>query len=212
MTKQKKNKIKKSHSILIGSLIVLFGITCVFIEWYFDFKIEKQEEKQIESFFDEEVVPIVTPTEEVIETKKETATYVEEYIAILEIPKISFKRGLVDINSKRNNVKYNVQIIKPSDMPNITNGNLILASHSGSGYTAFFKNLYKLKKDDLSYVYYDNEKYTYQVVKIYEEDKDGTIQIKRNQQKTTLTMITCSQTNKTKQIVIMSELINKENY
>lgn len=211
MTKQKRNKLKKSHSIAIGSLIILFGISCYIINWYKDFRSEKQENQQIESFFEEE-----TPVSEVVETqeevKQESKLYIDTYIAILEIPTISLKRGLVDINSYRNNVKYNVQIIKPSDMPNVTNGNLILASHSGSGYTAFFKNLYKLKIGNKSYVYYNNEKYTYEIVKIYEEIKDGIIQIKRNQQKTTLTMITCSQTNKKNQIVIISELINKENY
>lgn len=207
MIKQKRNK---SHSILIGSLIVLVGISFLIVDWYKDFKVEKQDEEQIEVFFEEEA-----PTEEVVveEVKKEeTKPYVDTYIAILEIPTISFKRGLVEINSKRNDVKYNVQIIKPSDMPNVTNGNLILASHSGSGYTAFFRNLYKLKIGDKSYVYYDNEKYTYEVIKIYEETKDGTIQIKRNQKETTLTLITCSQTNKKNQIVVISELINKEKY
>ena len=97
-------------------------------------------------------------------------------------------------------------------MPNITNGNLILASHSGSGRVAFFRNLYKMEIDDYSYIYYENEKYTYQVTKIYEEDKDGLITLKRNKDKTTLTMITCSQTNKTKHIVVISEFVSKDSY
>lgn len=33
-------------------------------------------------------------------------------------------------------------------MPDKENGNVILAGHSGSGRTAFFKNLYKLETDD----------------------------------------------------------------
>lgn len=210
MIKQRKNKIIKSHSILIGSFLILLGATYIFYDWYKDFKIEKVEEKQVEIFFEEE-----TPTDEVVvedAKQEETKPYVDTYIAVLEIPTISLKRGLVNIDSSRNNVNYNMQIIRPSDMPNVTNGNLIIASHSGSGYTAFFKNLYKLNIGDKSYVYYNNEKYTYEVVKIYEEIKDGTIQIKRNQQKTTLTLITCSGTNKNNQIVVISELINKEKY
>lgn len=34
------------------------------------------------------------------------------YIAILEIPSINLKRGLVDPNSKYNNVNYNIQIYR----------------------------------------------------------------------------------------------------
>lgn len=207
MIKLKRDNNKKSHSILIGSLLILVGASYLFVDWYKDFKIEKHEEKQVEAFFEEE---IIAPIDEVVEERQETKVYVDDYVAVLEIPAISLKRGLVDINSNRNNVKYNIQTIKPSDMPNVTNGNLILASHSGSGYTAFFKNLSKLNVGDKSYVYYDNEKYTYEVVKIYKEEKDGTIQIKRDQQKTTLTLITC--VDKDKQIVIISELISKENY
>lgn len=209
MIKKEKNKKNWSIvSVIVSSLFILGGITCLFVDWYKDYRLNKIDSNSVEIFFEEET-PIAT-TEEIEETK--TTPEVINYIAVLEIPKISLKRGLVDINSRKNNVNYNIEILDPSDMPNITNGNLILASHSGSGRVAFFRNLYKMEIDDYSYIYYENEKYTYQVTKIYEEDKDGLITLKRNKDKTTLTMITCSQTNKTKHIVVISEFVSKDSY
>jgi len=196
---------------MIGSFLILFGIGFIFVDWYKDFKKEKNDVELVNIFFENNNL---NPTKEEVKENKETLVdkSVENYIGILEIPKISFKRGLVDIDSKRNNVKYNIQIIKPSDMPNIENGNLILAGHSGTGYNAFFKDLDKLQIGDYSHIYYKNEKYTYHVVNIYEVEKNGTVLIKRNTEKTVLTMITCSETDKTKQIVIISELTSKEKY
>ncbi|MBE6152741.1 MAG: sortase [Firmicutes bacterium] len=209
MIKRRNNN--KSHSIMIGSFLILFGIGFIFVDWYKDFKKEKNDVELVNIFFENNNL---NPTKEEVKENKETLVdkSVENYIGILEIPKISFKRGLVDIDSKRNNVKYNIQIIKPSDMPNIENGNLILAGHSGTGYNAFFKDLDKLQIGDYSHIYYKNEKYTYHVVNIYEVEKNGTVLIKRNTEKTVLTMITCSETDKTKQIVIISELTSKEKY
>ena len=40
-------------------------------------------------------------------------------------------------------------------MPDKENGNVILAGHSGSGRTAFFKNLYKLETDDEVSIFYE---------------------------------------------------------
>lgn len=196
---------------MIGSLIILLGISFIFVDWYKDFKKEKNDVELVNIFFEDNTL---NPTKEEIKENKETSVdkSVENYIGVLEIPKISFKRGLVDIDSKRNNVKYNIQIIKPSDMPNIEHGNLILAGHSGTGYNAFFRDLDKLQIGDYSHIYYENEKYTYHVVNIYEVEKNGTALIKRNTEKTVLTMITCSETDKTKQIVIISELTSKEKY
>lgn len=209
MTQRKRNKIK-SQSLLIGSLLILAGISLIFIDWYKDYKKEINDNKAVDLFFEEDTVStdiVDTPKDE---TKEETI--IENYIAVLEIPKISLKRGLYAIDSNKNNVKYNVEILQNSDMPDVVNGNFVLAGHSGSGYTAFFRELDKLKANDYTYVYYNKEKYTYKVVKIYEIEKTGTATITRSKDKSVLTMITCSNTDDNKQIVIISELVNKESY
>ena len=134
----------------------------------------------------------------------------DKEIGIIEIPIINVNRKLYNIDSDKNNVKYNVEIIKKSDMPDIVNGNFVLASHSGNGKNAYFKDLNKLNIDDTIYINYENKKYIYEVVKIYEVDKTGLINVVRNKDKNILTLVTCDQINKTKQIVIISELIQVE--
>lgn len=130
-----------------------------------------------------------------------------EYIMYLKIPKINLDKGLYSIDSNKNNVKYNIEILSKSNMPNEENSNLILAAHSGNGKNAYFNNLKKLSLNDEVNVFYDNIEYKYKVVDIYEINKTGKAVIRRNKNKNTLTMITCSTKDRTKQIVIITELI-----
>ena len=144
--------------------------------------------------------------------KKNNSTSSYYYIGYLEIPKISFKKGFVDINSRDNTVSKNITIISGSKYPNVDKGNFIIAGHSGTGIHSYFKNLYKLSKNDKAYVYYKNVKYTYKIVNIYKQKKNGTIAIYRNYNKTTLTLVTCTKDDKTKQTVYILELVSKESY
>ena len=50
------------------------------------------------------------------------------YIATIKIPKINLEKGLVEPSSDLNNIKYGIQILKDSSMPNKEKSNLILAS------------------------------------------------------------------------------------
>ena len=124
----------------------------------------------------------------------------------LKIAKINLYKGLYSVDSGKNNVKYNIEILSKSNMPNEENGNLILAAHSGNGKNAYFNDLRKLVLNDIVSVFYKNVEYKYKVVDIYEINKTGKAVIRRNKNKNTLTMITCSIKDKTKQIVIISEL------
>ena len=72
--------------------------------------------------------------------------------------------------------------------------------------------MYKLVVDDVAYVYYNNIKYTYKIVNIYTQPKTGVIGIYRNTNKTTLTLITCTNNDKTTQTIYIAELIDKEEY
>lgn len=134
------------------------------------------------------------------------------YIGYLEIPKISFKKGFVDINSQDNVVSKNITIISGSKYPNINKGNFIIAGHSGTGVHSYFKNLYKLSVNDKAYVYYKDVKYTYKIVKIYKQPKNGSIAIYRDYNKTTLTLVTCTKDDKTTQTIYIAELVNKGSY
>ena len=204
MKKRKENKI----IILIGILLITSSIMFFVYDIYKNTKKEVQEVKMVENFFDE------TPQEEVKEEVKEEETNNSSspsynYIAILEIPSINLKRGIVDFNSKYNNVKYNIQIIEHSQMPNVENSNLILAGHNGTSSVSFFKDLYKLKEDSLIYLYYDGYKYIYKLNNYYDTDKDGKVEIIRNRYKTTITLITCKKGTKDKQTVFIGYLVDK---
>ena len=133
----------------------------------------------------------------------------KEFIGYLEIKKINLKQGLVSKKSYYNNVKYNIQMLSLSDYPDRKYGNVILAGHSGYGYLAFFKNLYKLSKGDEAKIYYKNYIYTYKIVDIYDVPRTGKVKINRDVSKTCLTLITCTHNSKTKQTVYIFELKNK---
>ena len=131
---------------------------------------------------------------------------IEQYIGYLEIPRINFKRGFYDINSSLNNVEANIEINKKSSYPNISNGNLIIAGHSGTGPKAFFKDLYKLEVNDLLIVTYGGKRYQYKITNIYKEKNTGTIAIKRNYDKTTITLVTCTKDDNSTQTIYIGEL------
>lgn len=130
----------------------------------------------------------------------------KEYIGYIDIPKINLKSGLVAKNSYYNNVNRNIQIMSISDFPDVDKGNLILASHSGASNVSYFKNLYLLKVLDKVTITYNNNYYNYTIKSIYKEPKDGSVNIKRDTEKTTLTLITCSYKDKAHQTIYICEL------
>lgn len=137
--------------------------------------------------------------------------YKTKYIGTLEIPRISLKRGFVSKDSSENNVDKNIAIMSASDYPDKINGNFILAAHSGNSSIAYFHELYKIERNDLAYVYYNNKKYTYLVTNIYTQPKVGKVTIYRNKSKKTLTLITCTRGDSTTQTIYIAELIKEEN-
>ena len=68
------------------------------------------------------------------------------------------------------------------------------------------KNLYKLSIDDDIIVTYGNKDYKYKIKNIYLEQKDGDIAIKRNKNKTTLTLVTCTKGDNKTQTIYICEL------
>ena len=70
--------------------------------------------------------------------------------------------------------------------------------------------MHKLKNNDIAYVYYNGIKYTYKVTRIYQVDKTGTVNIYRDVNKTTLTLITCTKGDKKHQTVFILELQKQE--
>ena len=128
--------------------------------------------------------------------KKEDKKEYEDYLGIIDISKIDLYKGFYSKKSKLNNVKYNLYVLPESNYPDKKNGNLIIAGHSGNYNNSYFANLYKLNISDKIKIHYNDKKYTYKIVNIYYEQKDGDVRILRNKEKTTLTLITCTKVDK----------------
>lgn len=130
-----------------------------------------------------------------------------KYLGVLEIPKISLKRGFYNVGNRYNNIEYNVTMVEGSDLPNVQNGNLILIAHSGTAYISYFAYLYRLGVGDECFVTYGGVTYHYVIVNIYNVEKNGLVGIERDFNKTTLTLITCTKDSDTMQTVYIAELV-----
>lgn len=216
---QKKNKnnkkiknIKKSHLLLIGSLLVFFGIVLLSYNHLLDLRNQVFSEMLLlfseSSPSEEEKVDVPN-----IENVSDGTVYHEEnidydkYLGVIEIPRIGLKRGFYNTNSKYNSIEYNVTLIRGSTMPDVSGGNLMLMAHSGDAYISYFAYLYRLNIGNNIYITYNKNKYTYKIVNIYNVDKNGKVPIYRNYDKTTLTLITCTKDDSTKQTVYIAELV-----
>lgn len=200
-------KLSKNAKVSLSVLIIFFGIIFVTFTYFKTIKTNLFNEKNIRYF---EQVDIEESIDEIDDTEEITSTTPiidYNYIGYLEIDKINLKRGFVSLNSKYNHVSYNVMLIKGSSMPDVKNGNLILAAHRGNSSVSFFDKLYKLDLGDEARIIYNNQTYTYKLVNSYLEKKDGKLAIYRDENKNTLTLITCTRKDKTTQTVFIFELI-----
>ena len=204
MLKRKENKSNKSL-VILGSLFLISGLSLFFLTSYTGFKTKTDEDIALDNFYIEEQQEKIsdnTTTKEVVEEKKETSI---NYIAVLRIPKINLKRGLVDKDSKYNNIKYNIMIHKESDAPDKEGGNVILVAHSGTAGVSYFRNVDKLSLNDEIYLDYNNKTYSYKITNIYDIEKTGIAPIRKETTKSTITLITCRH-NTNKQIVVIAEI------
>ena len=116
----------------------------------------------------------------------------------------------MDKRAPDNDVEKNILVVDGSNYPDTDRGNFILAGHSGTGWKAFFNDLYKLQVSDKAYVTYKNKKYTYSIVNIYKQPKIGKLAIYRNYDKNTLTLITCTNNDSKSQTIYIAELESVE--
>ena len=109
-----------------------------------------------------------------------------------------------------NDVEKNIYVSPTSSYPDKEKGNLIIAAHSGTGWKAFFNELYQLNTGDQVNVLYKNKRYIYKINKIYKQEKTGKIAIYRDYEKTTLTLVTCTNNDSKTQTVYIAYLEKQE--
>ncbi|MBR1385990.1 MAG: sortase [Bacilli bacterium] len=225
----RKNEIK----FLFGVVLVVIGLTILIIPYVIEKnegksdldKVNKyieetsikesknvnEDEKDINKEIDEEIDEEKESEEEAKQDIK-ISNKEDNYIMILEIPKINLKRGILAKDAKDNNIQKNVTILKESDYPDKENGNVYIASHNGTAKISYFRELHKLDINDIAIIYYKGIKYTYKVDKIYDVLKDGDVEVERDKDKTTLTLITCKKNTKDRHLVIILYLEKMEEY
>lgn len=121
----------------------------------------------------------------------------EKPIGTLKIKKINLYEDLYDIDSPKNNIEEHITILKESKFPEL----LILAAHSGEGKIAYFEHLDKLKLNDEIEIKYNNKIYIYFVKDIFEQRKNGYININK-EDNNQLILTTCSPKHNGYQLII----------
>jgi len=212
--------MSKNKKIIFSFIILFIGILITFSEYFNSKKIKVydyinemyyNETVNLDELETEEVDVVVNNEEEVVEdTKEYNFSYDINYIGYLSIPKINFNKGFTSIEDKYNTVSKNIQILSSSNYPDEENGNVIIAGHSGNTSISFFNKLYLLEIGDLAYINYNNKNYTYQISNIYKVDKTGKVEVKRNKNNKTLTLITCTKDDKFTQTIYIADLIAEE--
>ena len=214
-----RKRLRKSQLLFIGSFLVFIGIITisynhlVFLkdQVFANMKIAMLDLGNVaqDKIQDEIDIPEVENVSDgtVYQQNDKEIDY-SRYVGVLEIPKISLKRGFYNTDSKYNNIEQNVSMITGSSMPDVPNGNLMLMAHSGDAYISFFAYLYRLKIGDTAYITYQGKRYKYQIVNIYTVPKTGKVAVYRDYNKTTLTLITCNKNDDTTQTVYIAELVS----
>ena len=162
--------IRKSQLLFIGSFLVFIGIITLSYNHLVFLKDQVFANMKI-AMLDLENVPnddlqgevdipeVENVSDGTVYQQNEKEIDYSRYAGVLEIPKISLKRGFYNTDSKYNNIEQNVSMITGSSMPDVPNGNLMLMAHSGDAYISFFAYLYRLKIGDSAYVTYQGNKY-----------------------------------------------------
>lgn len=210
---QKLNKNTPTKTAFIGAILTLVGGFFISYNYIESKKIVAYDYMANAFYNGSEIVQISEEeaTNKPVEDNQDEETPVtNDYIGYLIIPKINLTKGFVDKRSTENDVEKNILVVDGSNYPDTEKGNLILAGHSGTGWKAFFNDLYKLQVGDTAQVTYKGKKYTYSITNIYTQPKVGKVAIYRDYSKTTLTLVTCTNTDSTTQTIYISELVNVE--
>ena len=212
----RKNIFRLNTLVLISTLFIMIGLLCVSYNYIetkkelaFDTANRTIKPKTIAKAKPKKDQKTKEPQEQPQQEQKQNSTAFK-YIGYLDIPTIKLSKGFLDKSSPYNNVDKNILVLKESDYPDVENGNLIIAGHSGTGPKAFFKYLYKLQIGDIAKVTYNKHVYTYKITSIEDQPKTGTVTINRNYNKRTLTLITCTFQNDTAQTIYVLECIDIE--
>lgn len=198
----------------IGVILIIISFAMIAFYLIYNKTLENKNNDDIIQYINE--TSVIQDEEEGTFTTNETSNTQPKssniaYTAVLEIPKINLKRGVVDSTKNFNSINYAISVDNNSKYPN-ENGNFILYSHSGNSNIAFFNKLYKVEVNDDIYVYYNGTKYHYVITNKYDIEKTGKASVMDSRVNKYITLITCNQQKDGYQIVVIGKLVNEMNY
>lgn len=120
------------------------------------------------------------------------STLMESYIGVLEIPKISLKRGFYSYDSPNNTVDSNIEMISSNCSP-FLDCTFLLASHSGNSSISYFKHLDQLELGDEAILSYQKKQESFVLKHILHQVKNGMISLPKPQE-FELVLTTCNKT------------------
>lgn len=198
---------KKSNKLFIISIInLVIGITLFTYNSVYDYYLNELDKNKVDNYINDSKIKV-----NIVSIDNENTINNEEvnnYLGVISIPKINLEQGFYDIDNPLNNVDKNIELISNSNMPDVENGTLILAAHSGNDRVSYFNELYKLNIDDEIEIIYNKSKYLYKLIDIYEVEKTGSITLHNINNITSLVLVTCSNFNDNLQVVYISRLVN----
>ncbi len=192
---------------LIGLIIIIASLIFYNLTINNERKTIVEQQQNLEVFFDNYNTQVneKDKTQTVLNNRNN-----ENYVAVIEIPVINLKTGIVKSDWSFYSMNRAVSIYPTSKMPNEQNSNFILFAHNGNTVVSFFKNIYKLKKNDDIYVYYKSKKYHYLVTNNKEISMSNSTPVMQNKSTSTITLITCKNNNDNYRVVIEGELIEND--
>ena len=199
------NRYEIIEKIGSGGMATVYKAKCHVLNRYVAIKILKEEFTTDSEFikkFNTEAQSAASLTHPNIVSVYDVGNEDDLHYIVMELIKGKTLKDII------NDVEKNIYIVDGATYPDVEKGNFIIAAHSGPGWQAFFNDLYQLTIGDQIYVTYKGKKYTYQLTNVYKQEKTGKIAIYRNYEKSTLTLITCTNHDLTSQTVYISELIN----
>lgn len=198
---------KKNNKLFIISIVnLVIGITLFTYNSVYDYYLNELDKNKVDNYINDSKIKV-----NIVSIDNENTINNEEvnnYLGVISIPKINLEQGFYDIDNPLNNVDKNIELISNSNMPDVENGTLILAAHSGNDRVSYFNKLYKLNIDDEIEIIYNKSKYLYKLIDIYEVEKTGSITLHNINNITSLVLVTCSNFNDNLQVVYISRLVN----
>ena len=173
----------KSKLKVIGQIFIIASLVIIsFLSVYNYYQTQKDEEMVNDYIEETKIVDEEEIEEEQPEIKKEYQQEIN-YTAVLEIPSIDLKRGVVD--STKN---------------------------SGNSNISYFKKLINVNIGDSVYVYYKGVKYSYEITNKYDIEKTGKADVLLSNSDKYITLITCNPNRKGYQVVLIGKLFEQSNY